>query len=83
MNRKAPLADICQIENVSEGGPIYNFNNKTMKEIIHYRATKCLRAYVLKSWCWYRNREFLTPKLYPNNGCLRIEVGGLSSAYPC
>lgn len=53
------------------------------KEVIHYRATKCLRAYVLKSWCWFRDRKTLTPRLYPNNGCLRIEGGGLGSAYPC
>ncbi len=51
------------------------------KEIIHYRATKCLGAYVLKSWCWFRDRQTLTPRLYPANGCLRIS-GGLNT-YPC
>lgn len=42
------------------------------KEIIHYRATKCLKSYDLRSWVWYRSREFLTPKLYPANGSIRI-----------
>ena len=53
------------------------------KEIQHYRGTKCLKAFVLKSWTWYRNRQHLTPRLYPSNGCLRIEAGGLSNVYGC
>lgn len=65
-----------------QGTSNYEYFTKN-KEVIHYRATKCLRAYVLKSWCWFRDRKNLTPKLYPNNGCLRIESGGLGSVYTC
>jgi hypothetical protein len=61
----------------------YDWYADDTKEIQHYRGTKCLRAYVLKSWCWFRDRKTLTPRLYPNNGCLRIEAGGLSTVFPC
>jgi hypothetical protein len=42
------------------------------KEIIHYRKTKCLSDFDLKSWVWFRDRQTLTPRLYPNSGSLRI-----------
>lgn len=53
--------------------PISNYDYfSDKKEIQHYKGTKCLKAYDLRSWCWMRNRKTLRHKLVPNNGCLRI-----------
>lgn len=53
------------------------------KEIVHYKGTKCLKMF-LKSWTWFRDRRLLTPRLYPNNGCLRIEEGSApNNTYEC
>lgn len=54
----------------------------TNKEIIHYRGTKCLKAYDLNSWIWVRSRETLKPILAPTSGCIRINDGGMC-VYPC
>ena len=51
------------------------------KEVVHYRGTKCLKAYDLKSWMWMRSRETLKPILAPSSGCIRINAG--MSEYPC
>lgn len=59
----------------------YEFMTKN-KEVVHYRQTKCLKSYALRSWVWYRDRATLKPKLWPSNGCLRITGGGLNS-FPC
>jgi hypothetical protein len=52
------------------------------KEIVHYKGTKCLRAYDLNSWFWMRSRKTLMPILAPSSGCIRINDGGMC-AYPC
>lgn len=52
------------------------------KEVIHYKGTKCLKAYDLNSWFWMRSRETMKPKLAPSSGCIRINAGGMCS-YPC
>lgn len=65
----------------STGTSGYEYQTQN-KEIIHYRQTKCLRAYDLRSWCWFRDRELLVPTLYPYGGCVRINAGGLNS-FPC
>jgi hypothetical protein len=45
------------------------------KEVVYYRATKCLKAYKIRAWVWMRNREDFTPDLVPSSGYLRISDG--------
>lgn len=52
------------------------------KEIVHYKGSKCLKAYDLNSWVWMRNRETFKPILAPSSGCIRINDGGMC-VYPC
>ncbi len=65
-----PFATTSQTVNVPTNQYEYLDDNK---EIVHYRATKCLKAYDLKSWCWMRNRATLKHNLVPgSSGYLRV-----------
>lgn len=64
-----PFATTAQTVNVPTGSYEYYDDSK---EIIHYRATKCLKAYDLKAWCWMRNRQTLKHNLVPDAGYYRI-----------
>lgn len=45
----------------------YDFEDDK-KEIVAYRGTRCLDAFELRGWTWFRNKATRLPNLVPNDG---------------
>lgn len=64
-----PFATTATTVNVPTSSYEYYDDNK---EIILYHASKCLKGYDLKAWCYMRRRDTLKHWLIPAAGYLRI-----------